>query len=87
MYYINKSLCKCTHSAERYIKFINYIIDLNKNRNFANILFELHHILPRSMGGSNSNDNLIKMTLREHYIAHAILFIHIAIVKWLVHLI
>lgn len=72
--YIKEDLVKSHHHANRYIKFINYIIDLNKNRNFANILFELHHILPRSMGGSNSNDNLIKMTLREHYIAHAILF-------------
>jgi hypothetical protein len=31
---------------------------------------ERHHILPKSMGGSNSNTNLVKLTGREHYIAH-----------------
>ena len=72
--YIKEDIVKSHHYANRYIKFISYIIDINKSRNFINIPFESHHILPRSMGGNNSKDNLIKMTLREHYIAHAILF-------------
>jgi hypothetical protein len=36
--------------------------------------YETHHILPRSMGGSNDKTNLIKLTAREHYIAHWILW-------------
>ena len=31
---------------------------------------EVHHIVPRSLGGSNDKDNLISLTPRQHYIAH-----------------
>lgn len=34
---------------------------------------ETHHITPRSMGGDNSSSNLVKLTAREHYIAHLLL--------------
>lgn len=34
---------------------------------------EVHHIVPRSLGGSNEKDNLINLTARQHYIAHWIL--------------
>lgn len=34
---------------------------------------EKHHILPKSMGGSNEEENLVKLTAREHYIAHLLL--------------
>ena len=32
--------------------------------------YEFHHILPRSLGGSNSKDNLVKLTHEEHLKAH-----------------
>lgn len=35
--------------------------------------FERHHIVPRSLGGSDDKDNIVKLTLREHYIAHLLL--------------
>lgn len=35
--------------------------------------FERHHIVPRSLGGSNKKENIVKLTLREHYIAHLLL--------------
>lgn len=35
---------------------------------------ELHHILPRSLGGDNSKDNLVMLSGREHYIAHMLLW-------------
>ena len=35
---------------------------------------ETHHILPRCMGGSNSTNNLVNLTGREHYLAHACLW-------------
>lgn len=35
--------------------------------------FERHHIVPRSLGGSDDNENIVKLTLREHYIAHLLL--------------
>jgi hypothetical protein len=34
---------------------------------------ETHHILPRSMGGSNDSSNLVELTAREHYICHLLL--------------
>lgn len=35
---------------------------------------EKHHIIPRSMGGNNSKENLIDLTPREHYVAHHLLW-------------
>lgn len=35
--------------------------------------FEKHHIKPRSLGGDNSEDNLVLLTPKEHYFAHLLL--------------
>ena len=35
---------------------------------------ESHHIVPRCMGGDDSNDNLVKLTARQHYLAHWLLY-------------
>jgi len=46
----------------------------SKNRKKSNgVYLESHHILPRSMGGSDSKDNLVLLTAREHFIAHRLL--------------
>lgn len=34
---------------------------------------EKHHIIPKSLGGSNDSDNLVVLTGREHYVAHRLL--------------
>lgn len=34
---------------------------------------ERHHIVPRSLGGSNKKENLVLLTPREHFIAHRLL--------------
>jgi hypothetical protein len=34
---------------------------------------ENHHIIPKSLGGDNSRSNLVFLTAREHFIAHALL--------------
>lgn len=34
---------------------------------------EKHHIIPKSCGGSNSKDNLVALTAREHFICHLLL--------------
>ena len=36
--------------------------------------FEIHHILPRCMGGGDDKENLVMFTGREHYIAHMLLW-------------
>ena len=39
-----------------------------------NDYYELHHIIPKCLGGTNSADNLVLLTAREHYIAHLLLY-------------
>ena len=34
---------------------------------------EIHHIVPRSLGGTNDKLNLVKLTTREHFICHLLL--------------
>lgn len=34
---------------------------------------EFHHIVPRSLGGDDSPNNLIRLSLREHYVCHLLL--------------
>lgn len=34
---------------------------------------ELHHIIPVCMGGSNESSNLVRLTAREHILAHILL--------------
>jgi hypothetical protein len=34
---------------------------------------ERHHIIPKSLGGSNKKDNIAKLTPREHFICHLLL--------------
>ena len=37
------------------------------------VYYELHHIVPRSLGGNNSTDNLVLLTYKEHFICHHLL--------------
>lgn len=36
--------------------------------------YELHHIVPKSLGGQDTESNLVMLTAREHYIAHLLLY-------------
>jgi hypothetical protein len=45
---------------------------LNKQPNKPDY-FEVHHILPRSLGGSNDPSNLIRLTAEDHLFAHLLL--------------
>lgn len=35
--------------------------------------YERHHIIPRSLGGTNDKDNLVLLTAKEHFICHHLL--------------
>jgi hypothetical protein len=35
--------------------------------------FERHHIIPKSLGGNDENQNLVLLTAREHFICHLLL--------------
>lgn len=37
------------------------------------IVHEAHHIIPKSLGGSNDKDNIAFLSPREHFISHALL--------------
>jgi len=57
------------HHLNRYKKFI----DALRNQRIDGY-FEKHHILPRSLGGSDDASNLILLTSRQHYLAHWMLW-------------
>ena len=42
-------------------------------RNKKSGIFENHHIIPRSLGGTNEKENLVLLTPKEHFIAHLLL--------------
>lgn len=44
-----------------------------ENRSKKDDYYETHHIVPRSMGGTNQKTNLVLLTAREHYIVHLLL--------------
>lgn len=39
----------------------------------ADIYVERHHIIPKSLGGTNDATNIVKLTAREHLICHRLL--------------
>ena len=43
-----------------------------KNRHLDSYT-ESHHIVPRSLGGSDESDNLVNLTAREHFVCHWLL--------------
>lgn len=58
-----------------YKKIYKDLIENAKNRkkHSEDEYYEIHHIIPKCMGGSNHRDNLVKLTAREHFVAHALL--------------
>lgn len=59
-----------------YKRIYNYIVvkAQQENRKKGNgMLFEKHHIVPKSLGGDNSKNNLVLLTPKEHYICHRLL--------------
>ena len=57
-----------------YIKIYNQIMDRAKGRTpDKNGYYETHHIIPKCMGGDNTKSNKVKLTYREHFMAHWLL--------------
>lgn len=56
-----------------YKKIYTDLIDKRKNKPFSGDYSENHHIIPKSLGGNDDVDNLVCLSSREHYIAHALL--------------
>lgn len=58
-----------------YSKIYDDIVNFAKSdaANRTNGYFEKHHILPKSLGGIDDENNLVKLTAREHFICHWLL--------------
>lgn len=59
----------------KYKKWYDSIISnaLSENRQRGDIYYEEHHIMPRSLGGSDDPQNLVLLTAKEHYVCHLLL--------------
>lgn len=53
-----------------YYKLVNQVKDRNQT---SEAYYEIHHIIPRCIGGQNNKENLVRLTAREHFIAHCLL--------------
>jgi len=56
-----------------YYKIIENAKKETENGNRLVGYYEKHHIQPKSLGGTNDKENLVKLTAREHFICHWLL--------------
>lgn len=56
-----------------YTDFIQNILNSRGRFSCGEEYHERHHILPKCLGGTDDNDNLIDLFAREHFIAHKLL--------------
>lgn len=56
-----------------YSKIYSKLITLRKNSPSLASYTEKHHIIPKSLGGSDASENLVVLTAREHFFCHKIL--------------
>lgn len=57
----------------KYTKWYNNIISTAKSRISPIGYTEIHHIIPKSIGGDNTQQNLVILTAREHFVCHLLL--------------
>lgn len=57
-----------------YLNIYNKLIKRGKDRQLDKTVYaETHHIIPRCMGGTDSPENLVRLTPEEHLLAHLLL--------------
>ncbi len=58
----------------KYTRYYFNIIEAAQIRELEpSIYIEKHHILPKSLGGTNKKDNIVKLMPREHFVCHLLL--------------
>lgn len=57
----------------KYTKFYFLLIESRKLKSTKSDYYEKHHVIPSSLGGLNDQENIVKLTAREHFIAHWLL--------------
>jgi ribosomal protein S13 len=70
---LNTDSYKFEETAMNYQNIYNNLVEKAKTRTELHGYKEKHHILPRSLGGLDSPENLVLFTAREHFIAHLLL--------------
>lgn len=65
-----------------YQRIYNSLIARAVDRIDLNGYKEIHHIKPRSMGGTDDKWNLVKLTAREHFVAHMCLALIYGGIQW-----
>lgn len=69
----DKKIILKSKNSQKYLNWYNNIIQYRQNNPLIEGYREEHHIIPKSLGGSNMKNNLIYLTAREHYICHMLL--------------
>jgi len=59
-------------NASNYTKWYFDLVESRKNMT-RECFTEKHHIIPKSLGGTNASSNIVRLTPKEHYICHLIL--------------
>jgi hypothetical protein len=60
---------------KKYAKWYDNLVNFAKNRKLSKDTYtEGHHIIPKSLGGSDKKENIVRFLAREHYVAHALLW-------------
>lgn len=59
----------------KYTRWYYRIIDkaLAENYTYSTSEHEKHHIVPKSIGGSNKSNNIVTLTFKQHYVCHLLL--------------
>lgn len=56
----------------KYTKWYEQIIRNAQTRELETY-YEVHHIIPKSLNGTNKKSNLVRLTAKEHYVCHLLL--------------
>jgi len=59
--------------CNKYTKWYNSIVFAAKHREELLEETELHHVIPKSLGGSDDAENLVRLSIREHFVCHWLL--------------
>lgn len=57
----------------KYTQIYKRIVTQARLYNTSDTYTEMHHIIPKSLGGSDCAENLVRLTAREHFICHWLL--------------
>jgi len=57
----------------KYTRWYHSIVEKARSRSDVIGYVEMHHVIPRCMGGSNLRNNLVPLTAKEHFICHWLL--------------